>query len=112
MPGRDGLQLAAELLAIRPDVEVAFISANQQREIVGRARALNAEFLPKSLVPEALRAFLDERSCANVDLAARRRVQETVAVISGVYLPMTRVIISCHGTFAVRRTFCQQVCRI
>jgi YesN/AraC family two-component response regulator len=60
MPGRDGLQLAAELLVIRPDLEVAFISANQQREIVGRARALNAEFLPKPLVAESLRAFLDE----------------------------------------------------
>jgi DNA-binding NarL/FixJ family response regulator len=54
MPGRDRLQLAAELLAIKPDLEVAFISANQQREIVGQARALKAEFLPKPLPAEAL----------------------------------------------------------
>jgi YesN/AraC family two-component response regulator len=59
MPGRDGLQLAAELLAIKPDLEVAFISANHQRDIVANARALNAEFLPKPLVAEALRVFLD-----------------------------------------------------
>jgi YesN/AraC family two-component response regulator len=60
MPGRDGLQLAAELRALKPHLEIALISANQQQGIVSTMRALNAEFLPKPLAAEALRAFLDE----------------------------------------------------
>ena len=45
MPGRDGLQLAADLLALRPSTPLAVVSANHQEEIVGRARdipSLNA----------------------------------------------------------------------
>ena len=47
MPGRDGLQLAADLLALRPSMPLAVISANHQDEIVARAkryrRGLSAE---------------------------------------------------------------------
>ena len=34
MPGRDGLQLAAELLALKPALPLAVISANHQVEVV------------------------------------------------------------------------------
>jgi CheY-like chemotaxis protein len=59
MPGRDGLTLAAELLESRPGLPIAVISANHQNEIVARAQALGAAFLPKPLTEQALRTFLD-----------------------------------------------------
>lgn len=60
MPGRDGLALAADLAALRPEMPVAIVSANIQDEIVGRAAAVGAAFLPKPLTVEALARFLDE----------------------------------------------------
>ena len=58
MPGRDGLTLAAEVRALHPSTQVAIISANHQQEVVDRARALGAGFLPKPLTEQALRDFL------------------------------------------------------
>jgi CheY-like chemotaxis protein len=60
MPGRDGLSLAAELLAMSPTLPVAVISANVQREIVARTGEVGAHFLAKPLTQQALGAFLDE----------------------------------------------------
>jgi DNA-binding NarL/FixJ family response regulator len=60
MPGRDGLELAAELLALRPSTPLAVVSANHQEEIVGRARAIGAVFLMKPLNEQALGAFLQD----------------------------------------------------
>lgn len=60
MPGRDGLTLAAELLAGAPDMPVAVITANLQMEIVNRAREIGAEFLPKPLTQEAMSAFITQ----------------------------------------------------
>ena len=60
MPGRDGLDLAAELRRLNPKMPVGVISANHQQEIVNRARALGASFLPKPLTDQALRKFLDD----------------------------------------------------
>jgi CheY-like chemotaxis protein len=59
MPGKDGLQLAAELHQSNPDLSVAVISANRQIEVINRARAAGATFLPKPLTTEALRDFLN-----------------------------------------------------
>lgn len=58
MPGRDGLELATDLLDIRPEMPVAVISANVQVEIVNRARAVGAEFLPKPLTQDAMNGFI------------------------------------------------------
>jgi CheY-like chemotaxis protein len=58
MPGRDGLDLAAELRAQRPELVIAVISANIQDEIIARARSVNATFLPKPLTEEALSGFV------------------------------------------------------
>lgn len=58
MPGRDGLALAADLRDLNPDMPVAVITANLQTEIVTRARAVGAEFLPKPLTQEAMSAFI------------------------------------------------------
>jgi DNA-binding NarL/FixJ family response regulator len=58
MPGRDGLVLAAELLALDPAMPVAIISANHQEEIVSQARDIGASFLPKPLTERALGEFL------------------------------------------------------
>jgi CheY-like chemotaxis protein len=59
MPGRDGLQLAAELLALNPAMPLAVISANHQVEVVTRAREVGASFLQKPLTEKALGEFLD-----------------------------------------------------
>ncbi|MDB5571149.1 MAG: uncharacterized protein JWN93_2332 [Hyphomicrobiales bacterium] len=59
MPGRDGLQLAAELRGMYPSMPLAIVSANHQVEIVNRALELGALFLSKPMTAEALRQFLD-----------------------------------------------------
>ncbi len=59
MPGRDGLELAAELLAGNPGMPVAVISANHQSEIVARAREVGAIFLTKPITEQALGEFID-----------------------------------------------------
>jgi CheY-like chemotaxis protein len=58
MPGRDGLEIAAELRRMSPTMPVAVISANHQQEIVDRANAVGATFLSKPLTEPALRDFL------------------------------------------------------
>jgi DNA-binding NarL/FixJ family response regulator len=58
MPGRDGLDLAGELRTAHPTMPVAIISANHQTEIVARAEAIGAAFLPKPLTEQALSDFL------------------------------------------------------
>jgi CheY-like chemotaxis protein len=58
MPNRDGLELAAELRTLTPTMPIGIISANHQQEVVDRARALGAAFLPKPLTEKALREFL------------------------------------------------------
>ena len=58
MPGSDGLVLAASLREQWPAMPIAIISANVQDEIIARARALDATFVPKPVNDEALGAFL------------------------------------------------------
>ena len=58
MPERDGLELAAELRAHHPKMLLAVVSANHQDEIVARAKAVGAAFLPKPLTEQALGDFL------------------------------------------------------
>src|ERR1700727_1646098 len=58
MPGTDGLELVAEIGNSHPVMTVAVVSANIQDEIIGRARGLNAAFIPKPLTDDALAAFL------------------------------------------------------
>jgi CheY-like chemotaxis protein len=59
MPGRDGLEIAGELQTLHPHMPVAVISANIQVEVVSRATAAGAVFLPKPLTEQALAEFLD-----------------------------------------------------
>lgn len=59
MPGRDGLELAAELKVLKPGMPLAVISANHQVEVVERAKAVGATFLSKPLTEQALRDFLN-----------------------------------------------------
>ena len=58
MPGRDGLQLAAEIRALDPAMPMARITANVQDEVVARARAVGAAFVSKPLSEEGLRGFI------------------------------------------------------
>jgi DNA-binding response OmpR family regulator len=60
MPGRDGLQLASEMLSLKPGVPLAVISANHQVEVVTRAREVGATFLQKPLTEKALGEFADD----------------------------------------------------
>ncbi len=58
MPGRDGLDLAAEIRALHPAMPLAVITANVQDEVVKRARAVGAAFVSKPLSEDGLRGFL------------------------------------------------------
>ena len=58
MPGKDGLELAADLRALRPSMPIAVITANVQDEVIARARAVNATFVGKPVTEEALRGFI------------------------------------------------------
>ena len=59
MPGRNGLDLAAELRQAKPHMPVAIISANRQQEVLKRAAAVGAAFLPKPLTEQSLAEFLE-----------------------------------------------------
>lgn len=59
MPERDGLHLAADLRAQNPDLPLAVVSANHQKEVVDRAAAIGAGFLGKPLTADVLQAFLE-----------------------------------------------------
>ena len=58
MPGRDGLALAEELRARYATMPIAVATANVQDEIIARARAANATFIPKPVTEEGMRGFL------------------------------------------------------
>jgi CheY-like chemotaxis protein len=58
MPDTDGLELVAQIHKTHPGMPIALVSANVQDEIIGRARELNAGFIPKPLTDESLAAFL------------------------------------------------------
>jgi len=58
MPGKDGLQLAAELRSLNPNMPIAVITANVQDEVIARARDVNAAFVIKPVTEEGLRGFL------------------------------------------------------
>jgi DNA-binding NarL/FixJ family response regulator len=60
MPGRDGLQLAADLKSRDPSMPLALVSANHQDEIVARAKAIGAAFLAKPLSEQSLNEFLED----------------------------------------------------
>jgi len=67
MPGKDGLALAEEFRSLNPAVSVAVISANHQVEVVNRARAAGAAFLPKPLTQKMLGDFLNAAHTSQVD---------------------------------------------
>lgn len=58
MPGKDGLELAAELRDAYPQMPIAIITANVQNEIIVRARELNATFVGKPVTEDAIKGFL------------------------------------------------------
>jgi CheY-like chemotaxis protein len=58
MPGKNGLELAAELRALHPTMPIALITANVQDEIMAAARSLDATFVSKPITEDGLRPFL------------------------------------------------------
>ena len=58
MPGRNGLDLAADFRRMRPNMPVAVVSANRQQEIIDRAEKVGATFLGKPLTEAQLGEFL------------------------------------------------------
>lgn len=58
MPGRDGLALAEELRQRYPTMPIAVATANVQDEIIARARAASATFIPKPVTEDGMRGFL------------------------------------------------------
>ena len=69
MADKDGLQLAEELRGLFPDLPMAIITANIQDEVIARARAIGATFVPKPVTTEGLQGFL---SGAALRLRAKR----------------------------------------
>jgi CheY-like chemotaxis protein len=58
MSEQDGLELAGELRALRPDMPIAIITANIQDEIIARAREVGAAFIAKPVTSEGLSGFV------------------------------------------------------
>ncbi len=58
MPGRNGLELAEQLRARYPSMPIAIATANVQDEVIARARAAGATFVPKPVTEDGLRGFL------------------------------------------------------
>ncbi len=58
MPGKNGLELAEELRGQFPAMPIAVATANVQDEVVARARAAGATFVPKPITEDGLRGFL------------------------------------------------------
>jgi CheY-like chemotaxis protein len=58
MADKDGLELATELRQARPELPIAIITANTQDEIISRARAIGASFVPKPITKEGLDGFV------------------------------------------------------
>jgi CheY-like chemotaxis protein len=58
MSETDGLELAAELRAMRPEMPIAIITANIQDEIIARAREVGAAFIAKPVTSDGLSGFL------------------------------------------------------
>ena len=54
----DGLELATELRRGHPELPIAIITANIQDEVIARARAINATFVPKPITKDSLEGFL------------------------------------------------------
>lgn len=55
---KNGLELAAELRALYPDMPIAIITANIQDEVIARAREIGASFVPKPVTVEGLEGFV------------------------------------------------------
>jgi CheY-like chemotaxis protein len=64
MPGRQGLELLAELRTFRPTMPIALIAADPQPEIVQGARRLDAACLIKPIDPVALKVFVEQAVAA------------------------------------------------
>ncbi|TCR65689.1 response regulator receiver domain-containing protein [Bosea sp. BK604] len=59
MPGRDGLDLAADLRKSHPNMPIAIITANIQDEVISRARAVNATFVNKPVTEDGMAGFIE-----------------------------------------------------
>lgn len=62
MTEKNGLELAAELRALHPDMPIAIITANIQDEVIAKARELGATFVPKPVTAEGLEGFISGAS--------------------------------------------------
>lgn len=58
MTEKNGLELAAELHAQRPEMPMAIITANIQDEVIARAREVGAAFVAKPVTAEGLQGFV------------------------------------------------------
>ena len=68
MPGMNGIELAERVRSEHPDMPIAIATANVQDEVIARARAAGAVFVPKPITEDSLRGFL---SGAALQLKAR-----------------------------------------
>ena len=59
LAGKNGLELLAEIRALHINIPVAIITANVQDEVIRQTHTLKATFVPKPIVAEKLKAFVD-----------------------------------------------------
>lgn len=60
MPGRDGLDLAEELLAIDPGARLLLCTTNVQKRVADRAAAIGIPIIEKPMSPDKLRSALQD----------------------------------------------------
>lgn len=60
MPGKNGIELAAEMRKILPAMPIALITANIQNEVIESAKAVGAAFVAKPVTQEGLQPFITE----------------------------------------------------
>jgi CheY-like chemotaxis protein len=70
IPGRQGLELLAELRAFRPAMPIALIAGDPQPDVVQGARRLDAACLVKPIDPVALKVFVEHAAAALSSLRA------------------------------------------
>jgi CheY-like chemotaxis protein len=60
MPGKNGIELAAEMRKVLPEMPIALITANIQDEVIESAKAVGAAFVAKPVTREGLQPFIAE----------------------------------------------------
>ncbi|RCK47035.1 response regulator receiver protein [Thalassospira profundimaris] len=65
MPGKNGLELGADIRRQHPDATVALLTANIQQDIQNQAEALGMDFIAKPPTQEKITAYFSAKEAAH-----------------------------------------------